>query len=97
MQIAHRISKLKGYSFSHAVQQPQNMKKFFKEATFVVNDKPAHPLHKYLWKIAYRYVIKLDAQTMKTPYRHLLAVPNPTLAFLITSEFNRQDKYLKTG
>jgi chaperone required for assembly of F1-ATPase len=34
---------------------------------------------------------------MKTPYRHLLAVPSPILALLITSEFNRQDKFLKTG
>lgn len=34
---------------------------------------------------------------MKTPYRHLLAVPSPILALIITSEFNRQDKHLKTG
>ena len=34
---------------------------------------------------------------MRTPYRHLLAVPSKTLALLVTSEFNRQDKYMKTG
>lgn len=34
---------------------------------------------------------------MRTPHRHILAVPSPILALLITSEFNRQDKYLKTG
>lgn len=34
---------------------------------------------------------------MKTPYRHLLAVPTQTLAFLVTSEFNRQEKHLKNG
>lgn len=34
---------------------------------------------------------------MKTPYRHQLAVPSPFLGLLITSEFNRQEKHLKTG
>ena len=79
----------KSLSTSHGITQPQNMKRFYKESTYTPNPNPSHPLHKYL--------IKLDDKTMKTPYRHLLAVPSPVLALLVTSQFNRQDQYLKTG
>lgn len=43
------------------------------------------------------YLITLDGKTIKTPYRNTLAVPSPALAYLVTNEFNRQHKYLKTG
>jgi chaperone required for assembly of F1-ATPase len=33
---------------------------------------------------------------MKTPYRHTLAVPSKALALMISNEFNRQDKIMKT-
>ena len=33
---------------------------------------------------------------MKTPYRNTLAVPSKALALMITNEFSRQDKLLKT-
>lgn len=32
---------------SHGISQPQNMKRFYKEATFVNNPSPSHPLHKF--------------------------------------------------
>lgn len=67
--LVHRLS-------THGISQPQNMKRFYKESTFSVNPSPVHPLHKYL--------IKLDDKTMKTPYRHVLAVPSPMIAFLLT-------------
>jgi ATP synthase mitochondrial F1 complex assembly factor 2 len=43
------------------------------------------------------YIITLDGRTIKTPYRNVLAVPTPALAFLVANEFNRQIKHLKTG
>lgn len=43
-----------------------------------------------------RYLVHLDEKTMKTPYRHTLAVPSKALALMIANEFNRQDKLLKT-
>jgi chaperone required for assembly of F1-ATPase len=33
---------------------------------------------------------------MKTPYRNTLAVPSKAIALMITNEFNRQHKLLKT-
>ncbi len=33
---------------------------------------------------------------MKTPYRNTLAVPSKAIAMMISNEFNRQDKLLKT-
>lgn len=62
---------------SQNISQPQNMRRFYKESTFIENPHPYHPLHKY--------IIKLDNKTMKTPYRHLLAVPSPILALVVTS------------
>ena len=65
------------FGFNNGISQPQNMKRFYKQSTFVANTNPTHPLH--------RYLIKLDDKTMKTPYRHTLAVPTPILALLVTS------------
>ncbi len=44
-----------------------------------------------------RHLLLLDGKTVKTPYRHPLAFPSHPLAFMVTNEFNRQHKYLKTG
>lgn len=41
------MSPMTRFSFSHAIQQPSNMRKFFKQCTFIENPKPAHPLHRY--------------------------------------------------
>jgi ATP synthase F1 complex assembly factor 2 len=39
----------------------------------------------------------LDGKTITTPYRNTLAVPTAALGFMVAAEFNRQQKYLKTG
>ena len=70
-------------------QQQNNMRRFYKEAAVAVNPKKLHPLHKYL--------LLLDGKTIKTPYQNPLAFPSSTLAFLVANEFNRQEKFLKTG
>lgn len=43
------------------------------------------------------YLITLDDRTVKTSYRNLLAVPSRILALLVTAEFNRQLKHIKSG
>jgi hypothetical protein len=35
-------------------QSANNMRRFYKESTFKLNDKPAHPMHKYL--VAFRQI-----------------------------------------
>lgn len=47
--------------------------------------------------IYFSFVITLDGKTITTPYRNTLAVPTPALGFMVAAEFNRQQKYLKTG
>mgnify|MGYP002366219570 FL=1 len=39
--------------------------------------------------------MKLDGKTVKTPNRHVLAVPTERLALLLVHEFERQEEYLK--
>ena len=39
----------------------------------------------------------MDGKTIKTPYQNQLAFPSLRMAFLVANEFNRQEKYLKTG
>ena len=77
-------------------QSANNMRRFYKESTFKLNDKPAHHMHKYFFHLIRRYLVHLDDKVMKTPYRHTLAVPSKALALMISNEFNRQDKIMKT-
>ena len=32
-------------------QSANNMRRFYKESTFKLNDKPAHPMHKYFFHL----------------------------------------------
>ena len=45
----------------------------------------------------FSFLITLDGKTITTPYRNTLAVPTAALGFMVAAEFNRQQKYLKTG
>lgn len=64
-----------------------HLRRFYKRATLELNEKTAHPKH--------RFQIKLDGKTIKTPNRHILAVPTERLALLVVHEFERQEEYLK--
>lgn len=77
-------------------QQQNNMKRFYKEATIQPNNKKQHPYHKYS-SLYLSHLLLLDGKTVKTPYRHQLAFPSYPIAFMVVNEFNRQQKYLKTG
>ncbi|CAD8194222.1 unnamed protein product [Paramecium pentaurelia] len=64
------------------VQQPKQLKRFYKEATVEMATNPTNPYHQWL--------VKLDGKTVKTPYKNTLAVPSPQLASFIAHEFNMQ-------
>jgi hypothetical protein len=32
--------------FNHGISQPQNMKRFYKDSTFIANPTPSHPMHR---------------------------------------------------
>lgn len=56
---------LRRYSLTHNLN---HLRRFYKRVQFCANPKPQHPAH--------RFLITLDGKTIKTPNRHLLAVPS---------------------